>query len=262
MDFRKAQLLLTSLLILTGFSSALVFELSVDQDLKYNTQDLRFDESVDTLQNLNLSVTNTGSVGCNFRLKASYNRSDRKITRYSDSHALWPGQEARFVTYYIPEEPGEKTANLSLRTCRGWEEIQQVNFSVQNASSAPEEKLDYVKTGAEKGEVNIEVGLEDGLAVPQETPPYWKAGSVPIKNGSANLTYTPEMYRGTENISYRIVNKTSKSVLGGVEVSVVEKKSFLEKITVLHVSVALMISLLLNIVLIARKHLSLELFRS
>lgn len=248
MDFTKIQVLLIAILAFTGLSSSLVFKLSVDQDLKYSTQDLNYAENVEKLQNINVSVQNTGSVGCVFRLRSTLNSSNGQERYYSRPHSMWPGQEARLEIYQMPVEKGLKTAKLSLKTCRGWEKLETLNYTVENASEQENlSEIGFDRKKATEGSITLKTDVKNALAVPGEAPPYWKVPATRIQNKTAELTYTPEIYRPEENISYRIINTSSGNLLGTMDVPVEPKNTLLGSITVKRLSYVLLVSLLANL---------------
>ncbi len=263
MDLAKIHVLLIVFLAFTGLSSALVFKLSVDQDLKYSAKDLNYAENVEKLQNINLSIQNTGSVGCVFRLRSTLNTSEGGERYYSEPYSMWPGQEARLKIYQIPEEKGVETTNISLKTCRGWEKLQTINYTVKNTSERQNlSRINFERKRADEGSIKIQTTVKNALAVPEEAPPYWKVHSTRIQNKSANLAYTPEIYRPEENITYRIFNQSSGKTLGVMDVPVSPKKTFLESITVKQVSYLLILSIIVNFALIYGRGKELPVVRS
>ena len=254
MDFTKIQVLLITILAFTGLSSSLVFKLSVDQELKYSTQDLNYAENVEKIQNINISVQNTGSVGCVFRLRSTLNSSNGQERYYSRPHSMWPGQEARLKIYQIPRKTGLETTNISLKTCEGWQKLETLNYTVENTLDQQNlSEIDFERKKAQKGSITIKTNVKNALAVPEEAPPYWKVPPTQIQNKSAELTYTPEIYRPEENISYRIINTSSGKLLGTIDVPVEPKKTLIQSITVMHLSYVLLVSLLINFAFIYRR---------
>lgn len=253
MDFTEKQIFLAALLIFTGAAAGLNFDVSVAQEFRYDAKNLQYDSKVEGLQNLNVSIMNAGSVSCNFRLKTVYNSTslEQAEQQYSEPHDLLPSQYGMMRTFYIPEQAGNYTADMHLRGCGQWEELRRVNFTVQNTSQT-DEKIDFTRKSADEGYVNIETEEETALAVPEEAPPYWQVSPAEIRNGTARLEYTPEVFNPDKNITYNVVNRSTGQVLGSMEVPVEPKETLLQRIDLRHVAAPLAASIILNLLLIYR----------
>lgn len=247
----KVPLLLALAIVFAGASTALVFDISVDEEVRHDFKDFTYQEEVENLQNINVSVMNTGSIGCQFQLRASFNSSRNPVTRYSQPHSLWPGQTARLSVYYSPDEVGERKANISLETCRGWQEKRAVNFTVENTSNN-NKSIEYKKLDATESQIKVSTGVEDAMAVPEESPSFWEVPHAQVKDGKANLSYEPEIYSAEENITYKMVNRSTGEALGSLEVSVGDEKTFWDYLKVEWLSAAFLVSMLLNVVLFYR----------
>ena len=68
-----------------------------------------------------------------------------------------------------------------------------------------------------------------------------------IKKGKANLSYEPEIYSPEENISYKLINKSTGESIGSFELSVNHEKDFTDYLSLEWVLVVLLISLILNL---------------
>ena len=242
--------LVTLLMVLPA--SAMFLEVSVDADPGATVYDLNYVEEFESVMSLNASVQNTGSVGCSYRLRTELSEPDSNETTgsYSDSAELWPGESERLSTYYISDIAQQVRADIYLDYCGETEKIERVNISAEETE--PENDTEYNLTARESnvsGASVVSKELEDALLVPQEYPPYWKVGPSEMGDGETRLDYEAPIFDERENLSYKVVNKTSMEVIGNTEVDLTPEES-LRDILEENLLVFLAISLILNLILI------------
>jgi hypothetical protein len=251
-DFSKKKVVLaTAVFVFAGSASALSFDVSVEKEFRYDVQSFEYSENSSDLQSVNASIMNTGSVPCSFRLKTVFNTSDRSINRkYSGSTSLEPGQHGFLELYRAPDVKGESPAAFYLKGCDGWNRIARKELVVNEAAST-NNTVDFSKKRAEEGLIQIKI--EDPvpnsgfLFVPVEKPAYWKVPSTKTEKRALALSYRPETYSPSENITYMVFNRSSKRPHGVLTVSVEPKDSFQQRFQKTALPVLLVLSAALNI---------------
>ncbi|MFB6100201.1 MAG: hypothetical protein ABEK16_02910 [Candidatus Nanohalobium sp.] len=254
----KIPLLIAALALFTFSGASLSFNVEVDTITNYTIRGLDYRENVSTLQEINATVENTGSIGCTYRLKAEIHRPNKTLQRYSEAKPVWPGSSAFEEIHYVPlNYTGNNTVELKIQYCGQEEKIAEFNYTDTNNSltnstfSAEVRKLS-------KDSAEIKTRVQKGLLVPHQAPPYWKTSSVEIKKGEATLEYDAPIFQKQEQLSYIAVNQSTGELKGLIEVKLDEPRpTLLDKIMrkklQLLISI-LLISLTVNTILIHERH--------
>ncbi len=245
------------LLFLISGASAINFEASVEPDANHTTKFMEHGENVTGLQTANLTVVNTGSVGCSYRLRAVFNTSEQA---YSQEKALWPGASAFLeINKYFTENRSVST-NLYLEYCGKQKQIDSFNFTA-NASKENTTQVNSTTVESSSEEVKASLPVEEGLLIPEETPPYWKVASTEIVNGTADIGLESPIYDPEEELRFAVYNRSSGEIEAHTTVSLEtpepgkwEKRMiWLEENALSLAAVSVLLNLLLT-VLVVRKY--------
>ena len=179
----KTLALVLMLLFLTAGASAINFDASVEPDANHTVKFMEHRDNVTGLQTANMTVVNTGSVGCSYRLRAVFNTSKQA---YSQEKALWPGASAFLEINKYFKQNNSVSANLYLQYCGKEKQIDNFNFTAQAAEkNTTQVNSNTLESNSEK--VKASLPVEEGLLLPEDTPPYWKVSSTEIVNGTADI---------------------------------------------------------------------------
>lgn len=223
----KISLLLAGLVLFTGFAAALDFSVEIRPTAEASVYQVENLNSSDF--NTSMALENTGSVGCEFRLKGVFNQGSQEVVRYSRPYPIWPGEGTDVELAYIPVNyTGEVKSEISLEYC--WQERHLENFSFEsNERIVPNKTIDS-KT-LEFNNTNAVVSFKDvekAHLIPQEYPPYWKVGAADLKDGVANLNYRAPLFKKGENITYTVVQ--NRSVIGKTKVQLEDQETWFEEL--------------------------------
>jgi hypothetical protein len=161
--------------------------------------------------NSSVTIDNSGSVGCEFRVKGDISQGGQKVQRYSSVYRVWPGDVTDAEFFYIPiNYTGQVDVNLSMQYCDREEHVGSYSFeSKEKIVPNKTIKSKTLEVGERDALVSIE--QETGMLIPQNYPPYWKVGTVEIENSTANVEYDPTLFREGEEIVYTVIeNRTVK----------------------------------------------------
>lgn len=249
MDKLKIVLLLISSLILVSSASALLYQVDVDASLNHSSFDLDYRNKTDTLQVVSSSVTNTGSVGCTYRLRADISRNSTEASHYSRGYELWPGETAAMNLRFISgNTTGQIQTQIYLEYCGENENIGDFTFndtqSEQLNSTVDSRTTEATATGAE-----AKLPVRQGILVPVETPSYWKVSSAEINDSKASLDYEPTLFRSQEKIVFAVLNKSNEDVIGSTNVDLETSKPVFDVILDNLEYILLVASLFVNIAL-------------
>ncbi len=251
MDKRKIVLLLIACILLVSGASSLLYKVDVDASLNHSSFDLNYRNTTDTLQVVSSSVTNTGSVGCTYRLRADIQRNTTDITHYSRGYELWPGETAAMKLRFISgNATGQIPVQIHLQYCGQEENLEE--FTFQNTKSEQVNgTIDSRTTEATDTGAKATFSVSRGVLVPLDTPPYWKVSSADINESEANIDYEPTLFRSEEEIEFAVLNKSNENVVGRTTVELEPQTSLLNEIRQKLDILLLATSLLVNIALVA-----------
>lgn len=240
---RKTTVLML-IVFLTSTVAALQFDVSVDALTESSEYGFEYKNNT-TVQQINTTVLNGGSIGCQFRLKGEFQYANQTQTRYSSPYAMFPGAEEMMQLYFIPEKyTGEVETTLYAEYCGQEKQIKQFNFTspepVISSSTIESETLSVNSTGTQ-----VDVDLEDGRLVPKEAPPYWKTGSAEVVNGSATVDYDAPIFQEGKNLTYTVLDQRN-NIVGETEVYLKAEETLLDKLESNLFKILLGISVLVN----------------
>lgn len=219
MTYRKT-LLLVSIAFLIPASAALSFDVQIDalvNSTEYNTEF----QKEGAVQKVNTTVQNSGSIGCKYRLRGDFSYKNETFQRYSEPYTLFPGAEEVMEIHFIAENyTGQVDAKIYNEYCGKEKQILGFNYTMSERV-LPNQTVESRVVSVDDEGSEIQVDLEKGRLVPQETPPYWKAGSARVNNSQATITYDPPIFREGEELSYTVLD-TESNVVGRTTVKLQE----------------------------------------
>jgi len=250
----KALLISTAAVLLLSSASAVSFKVQVSDVTGYNSVDL--DHSAeDSVLNVNTTVRNTGSIGCNYRLSARIETDNGTDQAWSGSKPLFPGSSSLFeLNHVVYNYTGPVNASVGVSYCG--EERNIGDFTVNITDRAVVNN----SVNSEAVEVNsssavIDTEVEKGVLVPDEVPPGWKASSASLESGKASIQYDPTIFRPERNISYFVMGEDGE-VRATTSVSLDHAPGLLEKVLDNRFRILLVLSILINVALLFSLRLS------
>lgn len=241
------------LLFLTSTGSALDFNVEVSALLDSSEYNIEYTNETKDLQTIKGAVENRGSIGCSYRLMAEFEYGNETYTRYSESHDLWPGGVAEAELNFIPMNyTGPVETTLYTDYCDTQKEVESFSFNVTELTVSNATVTSETREVNSSGSVVGFEEVEEGLLVPEESPPYWKTASSEVKNGEAVLSYDAPIFREGVEMSYTVLNNDSE-VVGTTEVLLEPRDSWIETVKPYLIPAVLAVSLLFNAVLLVRR---------
>lgn len=257
MDKAKVLLLLIILAVLVSSASALLYRVDVDDSLNHSSFDLQYRNQTDTLQVVSSTVTNTGSVGCEYRLKAEIYTNGEQATHYSKGYELWPGRTERMQLKFISgNASGMIETDLYLEYCGKQESLETFSFN-DTGAEVTNNSIDSTTIEASEKGAEARLPVKEAILVPIETPPYWKVSSTEVNQSRAEFSYNAPIFNEREQVRFAVMNRSTEEIIGETTVQLEAEESVLQTISQNIESLALAASLLLNLALAAvilRRH--------
>lgn len=223
----KTAVLLISLVFLAGLGAALDFSVEVRPTPEVSVYKVEGFNSTDF--NSSMSLENSGSVGCSFRVRGDFKQGGQEIVRYSRPYSLWSGATEDAEIFYIPVNyTGEVNADLRLEYCD--QEKDLGNFSFNSTERIVPNKTVESKT-LDLNTTNAVVSipeLDDAILVPQKYPAYWKVGAAELEDGRSTINYEAPIFKQGENITYTILK--NGSVEGETRVTLRDQETAFEEL--------------------------------
>lgn len=223
----KAAVLLISLVFLAGLGAALDFSVEVRPTPEVSIYKVEGFNSTDF--NSSMSLENSGSVGCSFRIRGEFDQGGQQVVRYSRPYRLWPGAVEDARLFYIPiNYTGEVNADLTLDYCDQQDELG--NFSFNSTERIVPNKTFESKT-LELNTTNAVVSmpeLDEAVLVPQNYPAYWKVGSAKLENGKATINYEAPIFKQGENLTYTVLK--NGSIEGKTKITLLDQENAFEEL--------------------------------
>ncbi|MBN2518299.1 MAG: hypothetical protein JXB14_05620 [Candidatus Altiarchaeota archaeon] len=168
---------------------------------------------------------NTGSVGCDVVLRTDvYAKEAEKkshvYTAWSESTPIESGATGNIEAYWLPGEPGEYEANLSIILCNNFLQVLQANISI-NESQGTFEKAPFEVLRVENDEKQVEFevkseeDLEELIIIPTKYPLGWRVDSKAFRNIGGDepkilsLDYEPGI-KGEKEITFELLANGGK----------------------------------------------------
>lgn len=230
-------------------ASSLLYKVDVDASLNHSSFDLEYRNTTDTLQVVSSSITNTGSVGCTYRLRADVTRNGTQASHYSRGYELWPGETAAMKLRFISgNTTGQIPTQLHLEYCGQEKSLDEFTFE-DTKSEQLNTTIDSRTVEATEREAKAKFSVKSGILVPLESPPYWKVSSAKINSSEATLDYEPSLFRSEEEIKFAVLNESSEKAIGITTVELQPETSVFTSIRDNLETLLLAFSLLVNMAL-------------
>lgn len=223
----KILVLLTAVILSLSTASALSLQVTIDSMTRADVKNVQFDEN-SSISNVNASIMNTGSIGCQYRLKLSYTYGNDTYSSYSDRKALWPGaSELAELKAPVINYTGPVNSTLYAMYCDQMEEVEKFTFNATENITV-ESKIESSTRSVDDEKASVDLDVEGGELVPVDTPPYWKASYADIKNGSATVEYEAPIFDQKQNLTYLV--RSDGKVVGTTKVELTAQKTLLDKL--------------------------------
>lgn len=247
----KVAALMAALAICVLPAAAAEFNVQVADNAEY-TQNTFKHSYQDKILNLNASIENSGSIGCEYRVRTEFSREDVTEERWSAGHALWPGSSDLMSINYLPYNyTGPVNASVELHYCGQQDEIGNFNLNVSERAVTNETVPSTTRESNVSSAV-VEVEVEEGKMVPKTAPTGWKPSTVRIEEGEAELRYDPYIFQQSQNLTYTVVDGEG-NVVGTSKVSLEPEVGIVSTLRDYAVEILLGLSLLFNLLLIVNR---------
>jgi len=238
-----------SLLAITVFlastASAINFDVEVGALTESGEYGIQYRNNT-TVQQVNTTVLNSGSIGCQFRLKGDFQYANQTQTRYSNPYAMFPGAEEMMQIYFIPENyTGQVETTLYTEYCGEEEQIKEFNFTSPESVIA-NESIESQTLKVNQTSSKVKIDSENGRLVPKEAPAYWKTGSAKIANGTATVEYDAPVFTKGQNITYTVLDSRN-NLVGETEVHLNVKETIWDRLENNILKILLGVSVLANL---------------
>ncbi len=245
---RKRTTFLLVFVFMISTVSALQFDVGIGALTDSSEYGIEYRDNT-TVQQVNTTVLNGGSIGCQFRLKGEFKYANQTQTRYSSPYAMFPGSEEMMQLYFIPENyTGQVETTLYTQYCDQTKQIKQFNFTSPEsviANNTIESTTRSVNTTSTR--INIEA--ESGRLVPKEAPAYWKTGSAEVVNGTATVEYDAPIFQEGKNLSYTVIDHRN-NIVGETEVYLKAEETLLDRLQNNVYKILLSLSVAFNLALV------------
>lgn len=246
---RKILFLVTVIFLISG-SAALEFDVNVDALTESSEYGIEYRNNT-TVQQVNTTVLNGGSIGCTFRLKGEFEYANQTQTRYSSPYSLFPGAEEQMQLYFIPENyTGNVQTTIYTQYCDQEKQIKEFNFTSPESVLA-NNTIESRTRSVTETESTVKIDSEDGRLVPKEAPAYWKTGSAKLVNGTATVEYEAPIFQEGENLTYTVLDREN-NIVGETQVYLKAEETIWDRLENNLYKIILGFSVLLNIGLIIR----------
>lgn len=239
-------LLISALFLSMG--SALQFDVNVDALTDSSEYGVEYRNNT-TVQQVNTTVLNAGSIGCTFRLKGEFEYANRTQTRYSSPYAMFPGAEEMMQLYFVPENyTGQVETTLYTEYCGQSKQIKQFNFTSPE-SVVSNNTVESTTRSVTNTESSIDIEAENGRLVPKEAPAYWKTGSAEVVNGTATVEYDAPIFQEGKNLTYTVLDRQN-NIVGETEVYLKSEETIWDRLQNNIYKILLAISVAANLVFV------------
>lgn len=250
MAWSKAQALsvLVLILLLVGPAAALEFNIEVSGVTEAGIYDLSEHRNGELIE-INATAENFGSIGCKYRLRADFNRSDGLEKAWSREAPIWPGGSESLEIMYAPfNYTGEAPARVFLEYCGLEKEVGNFEFTVNNsAGEVPQVDSRVIRSNSSAA--SVRTGVEKGYLVPLERPAAWKVSSARVDGSRAELDYSAPLFTPEKKVSYLVVDGQGDTV-GRTEFDLEAENTLVNQVARNIEILALAVSLLANIMLL------------
>jgi hypothetical protein len=225
---RTKILLLLTLLAVIPAVSAFQFNVKVAGTADASTYDIEYMNETNVIHEMNVTVENPASAGCNYYLEGNYRKGGETERIYSNAYKMWPGESERMQIHYLPlDYNGTVQADIDLLYCGIQKNLTSFEFNATQLNEADTDvESDTVKVKRNNAEINLPV--TEGHLIPSETPAYWKVGRAEIANRTSKIRYEPTIFKEEKQIKYTVVDGEGE-ILGTTTVELTEPEPTLKE---------------------------------
>lgn len=229
------------------------FEVDVESTANQDVKDLQVKNNFSHVFEINASVFNSGTFECRYRLRADINETESgdSFTAYSKATPLAPGVFHRIEVFASPYNyTGVIRGELFIEYCDKTESI--TTFEANSTERTTfNNTLQLDETSVNSTQAKAKLDVDDALLIPRDSPKFWKVGSTKVENGSTYLDYRMPFRNFNRNITYAAFNSSTGKPLGTVKADLEVDRDFIDRVFERRYQIALALSLLLNIALMA-----------
>lgn len=244
----KALLITVLALFIIASASAVSFKVQVSDITGYNSVDLSHGVN-NSIINVNTTVRNTGSIGCNYRLSAVFHTENETDQAWSSPHPLFPGASSFIeLNHVVYNYTGQVNASVGVSYCGEERDIGNFTLHVnQNKTVNNSISSDIVQMNSSSAKLKTDI--KEGILIPDEVPAGWKASSSSIDNGKASIEFEPTIFHPEREISYFVLNKEGE-VEGTTTISLNHSPGIMERVFENRFKILLALSVLINLALL------------
>lgn len=240
---------LTALLLISSVS-AVSFKVQVSDITSYNSVNLEHGVE-DSVVNVNTTVRNTGSIGCNYRLSGTFETENGTEQAWSSPKPLFPGASSLMeLNHVVYNYSGPVEASIGVSYCGEERDIGNFTFNI-NSTEVVNNSVSSKVSKVNSSSAVLETELEEGVLVPDEVPAGWKASSVRVQDGKTIAEFEPTIFHPERDITYFVINENGE-VEGKTTISLNQSPGLVERIMDNRFKVLLVFSALINLALIFR----------
>lgn len=220
---------------------------------------LEFNETSINIQRIMMDWENIGSVGCKVRMRIDvFNSTDQLYTGWSPEEPLEAGDHTLLTTYWIPSNPGNYSANITVYHCNRMFFVDTINFSMimRNFTEMPAR----VRVNSDEHNIIFEVkameNIDDIVLIPSNYPLGWVLESKKIsgiKKGETKrikLGYEAEIWKPRQ-VTFDMVTEDGRYKV--TKTFTLKKGKNYGEIVFLALSLLFILSLTINIYLLKGK---------
>ncbi|MFT4867852.1 MAG: hypothetical protein ACI9LV_000462, partial [Candidatus Nanohaloarchaea archaeon] len=231
-------------------ATGLKVDINIEEITDHGAYEFQYRDSVESFQEMNVTVENLGSIGCTYKMRAVLDGENLSEIEHSRGYELWPGDTALMKIRHMPlNYTGEIQSDVYLSYCGQEELIGEANYTVEERqvsnSTVETETVSVDSSGAEVRTAE----LQNGYMIPEEAPAGWEVASSTVEDGKTRVSYDAPIFDNRRDITYSVVSSDGELV-GTAEVNLNPEKSLLEMVEQNIWKILLVMSLLLNLGLV------------
>lgn len=222
---KKSAAILLVTIFLAASATALTLSVEVEAITEMDAYFLKYQNQTEDVQRLNLTAENSGSIGCQYRIKGVFHYGNETEIRFSKPYPLWSSGIEVAELYFMPENyTGKVDAEVYSYFCEREEFVENITYQ-QTSKHIVNKTVESKTLEVSKEEAKLELPVQNGRLLPKDTPHYWKASGAEIENGTATIQYDPPIYKEDEELNYTVINSENE-VLGSTTVSLSVEQTY------------------------------------
>ncbi len=164
-----------------------------------------------------MNLENIGSAGCIVKVRADFRKGDKYLgTSWSEIEPMEPGGHFLFHNYWMPDETGTITADITIYQCYELFDGGKILFQVVNSTVHETRNLHVTDVKNSKNEINLTITanrtLHNILIIPKDYPLGWIIEPRKIDNIEAgeqktiSIEYEPSTWHA-QTLGFNIVTQ-------------------------------------------------------